>query len=77
MLAIEEACLRALAELDQLEADWVNCIRTCDPEAVASAYRLLGHHMQSTMRMIGIAGVISQAETALETAVDQNESVET
>ena len=29
MLAIEQACLRALSELDQLETDWIGCIKTC------------------------------------------------
>jgi len=76
MLAIEQSCLRALSELDQLETDWISCIKTCEPQAVAGAYRLLGHHMESTMRMIGIAGVISQAEIALEASLDPSEHVE-
>ena len=73
MLAIEQSCLRALSELDQLETDWIGCIKTRDPQAVAGAYRLLGHHMESTMRMIGIAGVISQAEVALQSETEQCE----
>lgn len=37
MLAIEQACVRALFELDQLETDWIGCIETRDPEAIACA----------------------------------------
>ena len=66
MLAIEQACLRALFELDQLETDWIGCIETRDPEAIAGAYRLLGHHMQATMQYIGIAGAITESELALK-----------
>ena len=62
MLAIERACLRALFELDQLETDWIGCIETRDPEAIAGAYRLLGHHLESTMRMIGIMGTATQSQ---------------
>ena len=64
MLAIERACLRALFELDQLETDWIGCIETRDPEAIAGAYRLLGHHMQATMQYIGITGAITESELA-------------
>lgn len=33
-----------LSELDQMETDWMGCMASKDPEAVAAAYRLLGHH---------------------------------
>ena len=65
MLAIEQACLRALFELDQLETDWIGCIETRDPEAIAGAYRLLGHHMQATMQYIGIMGAVSEHQMTI------------
>jgi len=75
-LAIKQACLRALSELDQLETDWIGCIKTCEPQAVAGACRLLGHRMESTMSMVESTGVIKQAETAVESTVDQYEHAE-
>ncbi len=65
MLAVERFCLRVVFELDQLETDWIGCIETRDPEAVAAAYRMLGHHMQETMRVIGMLGAITESEPAL------------
>ena len=68
MLPFERFCLRVVFELDQLESDWIGCIETRDPEAVAAAYRMLWHHMQESMRMIGMLGVGCEIDTALEAA---------
>lgn len=62
MLCVEQFYLRVLSELDQLEGDWMACMSARDPEAVAAAYRLLGHHMQQTMQHLIPAMVISDAE---------------
>ena len=62
MLCAELFCLRVVSELDQLESDWLRCMASKDPEAVAAGYRLLGHHLQMTMQQLGPAMVISDAE---------------
>lgn len=62
MLCAEQFCLRVVSELDQMEADWMGCMESKDPEAVATAYRLLGHHLQLTMRHLGAALVVTEAE---------------
>lgn len=62
MLCVEQFYLRVLSELYQLGGDWMACMSARDPEAVAAAYRLLGHHMQQTMQHLIPAMVISDAE---------------
>ncbi|QNI86169.1 hypothetical protein SynPROS71_02404 [Synechococcus sp. PROS-7-1] len=54
-----------LSELDQMETDWMGCMESRDPEAVAAAYRLLGHHMQLTIQQLGPVLVITEAELEL------------
>ena len=66
MLCAEQFCLRVLSELDQMEADWMGCMESRDPEAVAAAYRLLGHHMQLTIQQLGMVISITEAERELE-----------
>ena len=65
MLAIEQACLRALFELDQLEQGFQDCISSDDPELWAIALRMVGGHLLLTMRHLGPALVISEAEMEL------------
>ena len=62
MLFVEQFCLRVVSELDQLETDWNGCMESKDPEAVAAAYRLFGHHLQMTMKHLGMAAVVSESE---------------
>ncbi|KZR85071.1 hypothetical protein [Synechococcus sp. MIT S9504] len=64
MLCVEQFCLRVLWELDQLEEDWMGCMATGDPEAVAHSYRMLGHHLQITADQLIPMMVISDAEMA-------------
>ena len=65
MLCAEQFCLRVLSELDQMETDWMGCMDSRDPEAVAAAYRLLGHHMQLTIQQLGMVISVTEAEMGL------------
>lgn len=65
MLCAEQFCLRVLWELDQLETDWMGCMESKDPEAVAAACRMFGHHLQLTMKHLGAAMVVTEAELEL------------
>ena len=48
MLCVEQFCFRVLWVLDQQEEDWLGCVATRDPEAVAHSCRMFGHHLQFT-----------------------------
>ena len=65
MLCAEQFCLRVVSELDQMETDWMGCMESRDPEAVAAAYRLLGHHMQLTIQQLGMVISVTEAEMEL------------
>lgn len=65
MLCAEALCLRAVAELDQLEQGFQGCISSDDPELWAIALRMVGGHLLLTMRQLGPALVISEAEMEL------------
>lgn len=69
MLIAEVMSLRALSELDQLEGDWMGCIETGDPIAIAKAVQLLGSHLLLTLQHLEMAVAISEAELVLSTPV--------
>lgn len=50
MLSTEVLALRTLSVLDQMESDWMSCVETDDPIAIAKAVRSLGLHLLRTMR---------------------------
>jgi hypothetical protein len=54
-----------LSKLDQMETDWMGCMESRDPEGVAAAYRLLGHHMQLTIQQLGVVISVTEAEMKL------------
>ena len=71
MLCAEQFYLRVLSELGQMETDWMGCMKSKDPEAVAAAYRFLWHHIQLMIQQLGM--VISVTEAEMEQGCPQRE----
>ena len=65
MLCAELIALQAVADLDQLEAGYLELVEQGDPEAMGMALWVLGAHLTETLRKLQISMVITESELLL------------
>ncbi len=69
---VEMVSLMALADLEQLEAPWMELLGSKDPESVAVAFSLALVHLVQTSKRLQMAGVIQQAEASISCKLEHS-----